>query len=146
VSAHLRTLSHPPIALSSSFTSPQQTTAVKTTTNTLCQPFSAQTVNPNLDSSNLEQLKAEAIALEGDEQYEEALANYEKVLVIQQRDLPVGHLDTHETLTSIDRAIDQLKYASIENADVANSGLSLLERGKGDVSYRLLNKLIRDCW
>jgi hypothetical protein len=43
-------------------------------------------------------------------------------------------------LTSIDRCIDQLKYASVDNADVANSGLSLLEQGKGDDSYRLFEQ------
>jgi hypothetical protein len=102
--------------------------------------FSATPVNPNLDSNNLEQLKSQAIALEGSKKHEEALARYEEVLVIQQRDLPPGHLDTHETLTSIDRCIDQLKYASIDNADVANSGLSLLEQGKGDDSYRLFEQ------
>jgi hypothetical protein len=62
------------------------------------------------------------------------------VLVIQQRDLPVGHLDTHETLTSIDRCIDQLKYASIDNMDVAESAHSLLEQSKGDESYRLFEQ------
>jgi hypothetical protein len=69
----------------------------------------------NLVVNKLEQLKSEAIALEGDNQHEKALAKYEEVLVIQQRDLPLGHPDTHETLTSIDRVIDQLKYSSITN-------------------------------
>jgi tetratricopeptide (TPR) repeat protein len=96
--------------------------------------------SPSLDSSNLEQLKTEAIALEGDKQHDEALAKYEEVLVIQQRDLPVGHLETHETLTSIDRVIDQLKYASVDNFDVANSGLSLMAQGKFDDSYRLFEQ------
>jgi hypothetical protein len=83
---------------------------------------------PNLDSSNLEQLKSEAVALEGSKKHEEALAKYEEVLVIHQRDLPPGHLDTHETLTSIDRCIDQLKYASIDKMDVDKSAHSLLTR------------------
>jgi tetratricopeptide (TPR) repeat protein len=99
--------------------------------------FSAPTVNPNLDSSDLEQLKAEAIALEGSKKHEEALAKYEEVLVIQQRDLPVGHSDTHETLTSIDRAIDQLKYASIDNFDVHASAHSLYVRGQFKDAYSL---------
>jgi tetratricopeptide (TPR) repeat protein len=94
---------------------------------------SAPPIIPNLDSTNLEQLKAEAIALEGSNKHEEALVRYEEVLVIQQRDLPVGHLDTHETLMSIDRCIDQLKYASIDNMDVARSGLSL----EGKEAYAL---------
>jgi tetratricopeptide (TPR) repeat protein len=113
-------LSHanPPLAdLSSYLTSPQQ--------QQLMPSFSAPPVNPSLDSSNLDQLKADAIALEGSKEHEEALAKYEEVLVIQQRDLPVGHPDTHETLISIDRCIDQLKYASIDNFDVAISALSL---------------------
>jgi hypothetical protein len=63
---------------------------------------SAPSVNPNLDSSNLEQLKAAAIALEGEEQHEEALAKYDEVLVILHRDLPLGDPGTHETLTSMD--------------------------------------------
>jgi tetratricopeptide (TPR) repeat protein len=98
---------------------------------------SAPSTTPNLDSSNLEQLKAEAIALEGSKKNDEALAKYEEVLVIQQRDLPVGRLDTHETLMSIDRCIDQLKYASVDNGDVAESALSLLDQSKCDDSYRL---------
>jgi hypothetical protein len=62
---------------------------------------------------------------------------YEEVLVIQQRDLPVGHLDTHETLTSIDRCIDQLKYASVDSGDVAESAESLFEQGKHNEFYLL---------
>jgi hypothetical protein len=102
---------------SSSLTSPQQQQKMSA--------FSASPINPSLDSSNLEQLKVEAVALEGSKKHEEALMKYEEVLVIQQRDLPVGHPDTHETLISIDRVIDQLKYASIDNLEVANSAHSL---------------------
>jgi hypothetical protein len=102
--------------------------------------FSAPPINPNLDSSNLEQLKSEAIALEGSKQYEEALAKYEEVLVIQQRDFPVGHLDTHETLLSIDRCIDQLKYASIDNLDVARSAHLLYGQSKHNDSYSLFEQ------
>jgi tetratricopeptide (TPR) repeat protein len=94
----------------------------------------------NLIINNLEQLKSEAIALEGGSKHEEALAKYEEVLVIQQRDLPPGHADTHETLTSMDRCIDQLKYVSIDNGDVKKSGLSLLVDGKCDESYRLFEQ------
>jgi tetratricopeptide (TPR) repeat protein len=68
--------------------------------------------------------------LEGSKKHEEALAKYEEVLVIQQRDLPVCHADTHETLTSIDRVIDQLKYASIDNGEVAHSARSLHGKDK----------------
>jgi hypothetical protein len=92
--------------------------------------FPAPPINPSIDSNNLELFKDEAVALEGSKTHEEALAKYEEVLVIQQRDLPPGHLDTHETLTSIDRCIDQLKYASIDNFDVLMSAHSLLERRK----------------
>jgi hypothetical protein len=99
--------------------------------------FSAPPISPNLDSSNLEQLKSAAIALEGSKKHEEALAKYEEVLVIQQRDLPVGHLDTHDTLTSIDRCIDQLKYASVDSGNLSRSAHSLLDQSKGDESYRL---------
>jgi hypothetical protein len=99
--------------------------------------FSAPPINPNLDSSNLKQLKDEAVALEGNKKHEEALSKYEEVLVIQQRDLPVGHLDTHETLTSIDRCIDQLKYASVDSGDVSRSARSLFDQNKGNDSYRL---------
>jgi tetratricopeptide (TPR) repeat protein len=102
--------------------------------------FSAPPINPDLDSSNLEQLKAEAIALEGSKQHDEALAKYEEVLVIQQRDLPVGHLDTEKTLLSIDRVIDQLKYASIDNGNVAKSEESLFDQGKHNDSFRLLEQ------
>jgi hypothetical protein len=84
--------------------------------------------------------------LEGSNQHDETLAKYEEVLVIQQRDLPVGHADTHETLTSIDRCIEQLKYASIGNFDVAKSAHSLHEQRKHNDAYRLFNKLIRDSW
>jgi tetratricopeptide (TPR) repeat protein len=99
--------------------------------------LSAPPINPNLDSSNLEQLKLAAIALEDNKKHEEALAKYEEVLVIQQRDLPVGDLDTHDTLVSIDRCIDQLKYASIDNLDVASSASSLFDEGKHADSFRL---------
>jgi tetratricopeptide (TPR) repeat protein len=99
--------------------------------------LSAPPIHSDLDSSNLEQLKAAAITFESSKKHEEALAKYEEVLVIQQRDLPVGHLDTHETLTSIDRCIDQLKYASIDNLDVARSAKSLFHQCKGDESYLL---------
>jgi tetratricopeptide (TPR) repeat protein len=102
--------------------------------------FSAPPINPNLDSSNLEQLKSEAVALEGSKKHEEALAKYEEVLVIQQRDLPVGDNDTHETLTSIDRCIDQLKYASVDNGDVAKSAHSLYKEGNGKDAYSLLEQ------
>jgi hypothetical protein len=91
-------------------------------------------------SSNLKQPKTEAIDLEGEGQHEEALAKYEEVLVIQQRDLPPGDPDTHETLTSIDRCINQLKYASIDNGDVKESAQSLLDQGKFDESYRLFEQ------
>jgi hypothetical protein len=43
----------------------------------------------------------------------------------------------HETLTSIDRCIDQLKYASVDNGDVEDSALSLLADGKYDDAYCL---------
>jgi hypothetical protein len=106
--------------------------------------LSSPPINPNFDSSNLEQLKLEAIASEGSKEHEEALAKYEEVLVIQQRDLPLGHSDTHETLTSIDRVIDQLKYASVDNGDVAKSALSL----KGKEAYGLyeITYSMRGCW
>jgi flagellar basal body rod protein FlgF len=91
----------------------------------------------NLIVNNLEQLKSEATTLEGSKKHGEALAKYEEVLVIQQRELPVGHLDTHETLTSIDRVIDQLKYASVDNGDVEKSAHSLFGQSKGNESYRL---------
>jgi tetratricopeptide (TPR) repeat protein len=94
----------------------------------------------NLVINILEQLKSEAIAFESSTKHEEALAKYEEVLVVQQRDLPVGHPDTHETLTSIDRVIDQLKYASIDNGDVSESAHSLFVDGKGDDAYRLLEQ------
>jgi hypothetical protein len=81
--------------------------------------FSAPSANPSLDSSNVDRLKSKAIALEGRKKHEKALVKYEEVLVIQQRDLPVGHAETHETLLSIDRCIEQLKYVSIDNGDVA---------------------------
>jgi tetratricopeptide (TPR) repeat protein len=93
--------------------------------------------NANLDSSNLERLKVEAGDLECCEEYEEALAKYEEVLVIQQRDLPPGHANTHETLTSMDRCIDQLKYKSIDNGDVELSAGSLLIQSKGGDAYLL---------
>jgi tetratricopeptide (TPR) repeat protein len=102
--------------------------------------FSAPPINSNLDSSNLGQLKLEAVTLEDERKLEEALAKYEEVLVIQQRDLPVGHPDTHETLTSIDRCIDQLKYASVDNGDAAKSAASLFKQGKGDESFLLLEQ------
>jgi tetratricopeptide (TPR) repeat protein len=89
------------------------------------------------DSNKLEQLKSEAVALEGRKKHEKALAKYEEVLVIQQRDLPVGDPDTHETLTSIDRCIDQLKYFTTDNGDVDKSALSLLHQNKGVESYLL---------
>jgi tetratricopeptide (TPR) repeat protein len=102
--------------------------------------LSAPPINPNVVSSNLEQLKSEAIALEGNNKHEEALAKYEEVLAIQQRDLPPGHLDTHETLTSIDRCIDQLKYSSIDNMAVEKSTHSSLGQSKGNDSYRLFEQ------
>jgi tetratricopeptide (TPR) repeat protein len=92
------------------------------------------------DGNKLEQLKADGVALEAHKKYEDALAKFEEVLAIQQRDLPVGHPDTHETLTSIDRCIDQLKYASIDNMDVARSGLSLFLQSKHHDSYRLFEQ------
>jgi tetratricopeptide (TPR) repeat protein len=98
--------------------------------------LSAPPINPSLDSSNLEQLKSEAIALEGSKKHAEALAKYEEVLAIHQRNLPVGDPETHETLTSIDRCIDQLKYASIDNLDVASSASSLFDQGKHADSFR----------
>jgi tetratricopeptide (TPR) repeat protein len=108
--------------------------------------FSVPPINPSLDSSNLEQLKAAAIALEGSKKHDEALAKYEEVLFIQQRDLPVGHPDTHETLTSIDRVIDQLKYDSIDNFDVAKFAHSLFEQGQYNDSFRLTEQRMRDSW
>jgi tetratricopeptide (TPR) repeat protein len=104
------------------------------------EPAAVPSASPSLDSSNLEQLKSEAVDLEGSKKHEEALAKYEEVLVIQQRDLPPGHLDTHETLTSIDRCIDQLKYASIDNFDVDKSAASLFEQCKHNDSYRLFEQ------
>jgi hypothetical protein len=91
----------------------------------------------NLVVNNLEQLKSEAVALEGSKKHEEALAKHEEVLVIQQRDLPPGHADTHETLNSIDRVIDQLKYASVDNGDVAKSARSLFDQGNDKDAYSL---------
>jgi hypothetical protein len=108
------------------------------------QPTMSAISSPPINA-NLDQLKAEAVAMEGEGQHEEALAKYEEVLVIQQRDLPVGDPDTHETLMSIDRCIDHLKYASIDNFDVAKSADSLLAQSKHNESYLLisyLNKVI----
>jgi hypothetical protein len=87
------------------------------------------------DGSNLEQLKSEAIGLEFCEEYEEALAKFEEVLVIQQRDLGNDLDDTHETLTSMDRCIDQFKYASVDNGDVAESALSFILQDKDNDAY-----------
>jgi hypothetical protein len=92
------------------------------------------------DGNKLEELQSEAIALEGSKKHEEALSKYEQVLVIQQRDLPPGHAATHDTLTSIDRIIDQLKYASIDNFDVNDSAHSLLQQSKHTESYLLFEQ------
>jgi hypothetical protein len=108
------------------------------TTNRTMSAVSTSPVTSNLDSSNLEQLKQQAVALEGDGQHDEALAKYEEVLVIQQRDLPPGHLDTHETLTSIDRVIDQLKYHSVDNLEVSASANSLTDDGRWEEGYSLM--------
>jgi hypothetical protein len=108
--------------------------------------FSAQTVNPNLDSSNLEQLKAEAIALEGSKKHEEALAKYEEVLVIQQRDLPVGHLDTHETLTSIDRPLTSSNTPVLTTLMLKSPVSHCLYKVKVTTRIASTSKLIRGSW
>jgi hypothetical protein len=50
------------------------------------------------DKSNIEQLKTEAVALEGGGQYYEALAKFEKLLAKQQSILGDGHPDAMETM------------------------------------------------
>jgi tetratricopeptide (TPR) repeat protein len=115
-----------------------------TSSQQIMSAFSAPPINPNL-----EQLKSEAITLEGSKKHDESLAKFEEVLVIQQRDLPSGHADTHETLISIDRVIEQLKYVSVDNLDAFHSAQALYLKGRYADSYLLpeqtYNRLVVTC-
>ncbi len=72
--------------------------------------MSALSASTSNNSSNLQQLKDEAIALEASKDYHEAYAKYEEVDVIQQATLGPAHADTMETLMSMDKVIEKIKY------------------------------------
>jgi hypothetical protein len=73
--------------------------------------------NPNNNDNDPQQLKDEAIALEGDQQYVEAHVKYEALLVVQQDTLGDDHHETLETMTSIMRVID----AQTNSAEAINA-------------------------
>jgi tetratricopeptide (TPR) repeat protein len=100
--------------------------------------FSTTPVNPSLDSSNLEQLKDEALALEDGEQDDEARAKYQKVAAIQTETLGEHHSDKMERPTVIARVVQCIKHISIQ---VATSAYSFLAEKGEDIIIQVLGSV-----
>jgi tetratricopeptide (TPR) repeat protein len=92
----------------------------------------------------LNQLKDDAVALEGDRQFDEAYDKYEEGLAIQLSSIGNLHVDTMETMNSIERAIEAIKLRdeASTNADTFATSDDLYKAGRHDDAMVLDQSLL----
>jgi len=95
------------------------------------------TTNNNTTHLAMQQLKDDAVALEGRMQFEQSLEKFEELLVSQQQTLGDNHQETTETKMAIMRVIEAINNSGDTSDDINKTSMSIFAEGRYEESLKV---------